>query len=134
MSDQNPFNLHTITPYLIIEKVAEQIEFLRDVFGAQSRGELNYREDGSVKHAELIIGDSVIMMGTPMDQIEVRNGCFYLYVDDCDLTYKKALKAGAHSLMEPQDFPHGDRYGGVEDFNGNYWWIVTHIGKDNQND
>ncbi len=129
MSDQNPFNLHTITPYLIIDKVAEQIEFLKSIFDAQLRGELKYREDGSVQHAEVTIGDSVIMMGTPMDEFKARKGCFYLYVDDCDQTYKKALKAGAVSLMEPQDFPHGDRYGGVEDFNGNIWWIVTHIGK-----
>ena len=125
----NPFNLHTITPYLIIDKVHEQIEFLKEIFDAQLRGELKHREDGSVQHAEVTIGDSVIMMGTPVGEFKTMNGGFYIYVDDCDQTCKNALKAGADSIMEPQDFPHGDRYGGVKDFNGNIWWIVTHLGK-----
>ncbi len=129
MSNKNPFNLHTITPYLIIDKVPEQIEFLKKVFDAELRGELKYRKDGSVQHAEVTIGDSVVMMGTPVGAFESMNGGFYLYVGDCDKTYQKALDVGAESIMEPQDFPHGDRYGGVKDFNGNIWWIVTHVGK-----
>ena len=53
----------------------------------------------------------------------------YVYVEDCDATFKTALAAGAVTVLEPDDYPHGDRYGGVKDPVGNIWWIVTHIGK-----
>ena len=127
--ERNPFGLHTITPYLVVEGVAALIEFLQQVFEAEPRGELLYRDDGSVKHAEVKIGNSVVMMGEPMDGIEPMPGMLYLYVDDCDATYRKALAAGASSVTELDDYPHGDRYGGIKDPVGNVWWIVTHIGK-----
>ncbi len=127
--DRNPFGLHTITPYLVVESVSTLIQFLQQVFDAESRGDPQYREDGSVKHAEVRIGDSVVMMGEPMDEIGPMPAMMYLYVNDCDATYEKALAAGATSVLEPDNYPHGDRYGGVKDPVGNIWWIVTHIGK-----
>lgn len=129
---QNPFELHTITPYLTIDDVPRFIQFLETVFDAEQRGKLAYRDDGTVQHAEIKIGDSVIMLGEPSDKFPYmtpsKTGS-YVYVDDCDETYKKALECGAKSLAEPANYPHGDRYGGIEDFAGNLWWIVTHIGK-----
>ncbi len=127
--NQNPFGLHTITPYLIVEDVAALIQFLQRVFDAESRGDLSYREDGSVKHAEVKIGDSVVMMGEPMDEIGPMPAMLYIYVEDCDAVYKNALAAGATQVMALENYPHGDRYGGVKDPVGNTWWIVTHIGK-----
>ncbi len=127
--DRNPFGLHTITPYLVVESVSTLIQFLQQVFDAESRGDPQYREDGSVKHAEVKIGDSVVMMGEPMDEIGPMPAMMYLYVNDCDATYEKALAAGATSVLELDNYPHGDRYGGVKDPVGNIWWIVTHIGK-----
>ena len=127
--DRNPFGLHTITPYLVVDGVSTLIQFLQQVFNAESRGEPHYREDGSIKHAEVKIGDSVVMMGEPMGQIGRMPAAMYLYVNDCDATYKEALTAGATSVLEPDTYPHGDRYGGVKDPVGNIWWIVTHIGK-----
>ena len=124
-----PFGLHTITPYLVVENVSALIQFLQQVFGAESRGDPQYREDGSVKHAEMKIGNSVVMMGEPMDDIGPMPTMLYLYVDDCDATYEKALAAGATSVLELANYPHGDRYGGVKDPVGNIWWIVTHVGK-----
>ena len=124
-----PFGLHTITPYLVVENVSALIQFLQKVFGAESRGDPRYREDGSVKHAEMKIGNSVVMMGEPMDDIGPMPTMLYLYVDDCDATYEKALAAGATSVLELANYPHGDRYGGVKDPVGNIWWIVTHVGK-----
>ena len=56
-----------------------------------------------------------------------RPGNFYVYVEDCDAAYKKALAAGGKSLSEPQDQFYGDRHGGVTDAQGNNWWIATHI-------
>lgn len=126
---QNPFGLHTVTPYLIVEDVSTLIQFVQRVFSAESRGDPRYREDGSVQHAEMKIGDSVIMMGEPMDEIGPMPATMYLYVSDCDATYKKALAAGGTVVLEPDNYPHGDRYGGVRDPVGNIWWIVTHIGK-----
>ena len=128
-SKQNPFGLHTITPYLIVDDVTTLIEFLRSVFDAESRGDPQYREDGSIKHAEVRIGDSVVMMGEPMGKTGPMPATMYLYVEDCDTTYKNALAAGATSVLEPDNYPHDDRYGGVKDPVGNIWWIVTHIGK-----
>ncbi len=124
-----PFGLHTITPYLVVESVSALIQFLQQVFDAESRGDPQYRADGSVKHAEVEIGDSVVMMGEPMDEIGPMPAMMYLYVNDCDATYEKALAAGATSVLELDNYPHGDRYGGVKDLVGNIWWIVTHIGK-----
>jgi len=126
---QNPFGLHTITPYLIVKDAEKLIKFLQDLFQAELRGEIHYREDKRIKHAELKIGDSVIMLGTTMENIGQANAGFYIYVENCDASYKKALELGAESIMEPVDFPHGDRYGGVKDFEGNTWWVVEHVGK-----
>ncbi|NND71855.1 MAG: VOC family protein [Rhodothermales bacterium] len=128
MSDSNPFGLHTVTPYLIVDGVEKLVAFTRDVFGATLRGELRYREDGSVMHTEIAIGDSVIMLGEPTDEWKAMPSTLYVYVDDCDATYRKALDFGAVSVSEPALYPHGDRYAGIQDLSGNIWWVVTHIG------
>lgn len=78
--------------------------------------------DNIVGHAAVRIGDSAAARGEwkPMP------GAIYLYVKDADATYKRALEAGATSLMEPADQFYGDRSAGVRDPVGNYWWIATH--------
>ncbi|MBT8236248.1 MAG: VOC family protein [Bacteroidia bacterium] len=130
MSDNlNPFGLHRVTPYLIVSGVSSLIPFLQNVFGAELRGEPKMRDDGSVMHAEVSIGDSVIMMGEPTEEIKAIPGSLYVYVPNCDQAYERALSEGGTSVMEPRDFPHGDRYGGMQDPSGNLWWIVTHKNK-----
>ena len=126
MADSNPFGLHTITPYLIVNHVPELIKFLTDLLGATQRGESRLRDDGSVQHTELTIGDSVVMMGEPTSEFPAAPATLYIYVNDCDATYVKALEMGAASVLEPADYPHGDRYGGIKDLAGNIWWVVTH--------
>ena len=126
---QNPFGLHTVTPYLIVYDVKKLVDFIMEVFDAKSRGDLSYRKDGSVQHAEIKIGDSVIMLGEPLEEINATRSTLYVYVKNCDETFEKALQLGGESVLQPQNFPHGDRYGGVKDFAGNIWWIVTHIGQ-----
>lgn len=123
----NPFGLNDVTPYLIIPEIEKLIPFLKEVFGARIRADIKYREDGSVMHTEITIGDSVIMMGEPMADFPAMPSTLYVYVDDCDKVFKKAVELGGTPVAEPQDFPHGDRYGGVRDNSGNIWWIVTHI-------
>ena len=122
----NPFGLHRVTPYLIVPGVVSLISFLQKVFEAEVRDKPKFREDGSVMHAAILIGDSVIMMGEPTKEISAVPGSLYVYVPDCDKAYAHALTIGGTSVMEPRDFPHGDRYGGMQDPSGNLWWIVTH--------
>jgi PhnB protein len=129
MSLQNPFDLHTITPYLIVSDVKTLIEFLSRIFPVTRRGDIHYRDDGSVRHAEVKIGDSVLMMGEPEGTIKAMRSALYVYVQNCDEAYVKALEAGANPLAPPADYPHGDRYAGIRDPWANIWWLVTHAGK-----
>ena len=115
-----------ITPYLVVEGVRGLVEFMKDVFDAEQT-HCSELPDGRVIHAEVCVGDEHVMMGEPAADWPARPGNIYIYVEDCDATYRKAIEAGAKSLMEPADQFHGDRYGGVEDPFGNCWWVVTHV-------
>lgn len=118
---------HTATPYLLVEGVAELIDFLTDAFGAEQIVRLD-RKDRSIMHVEVKIGDSIIMMGEPMNEFGPMPGSIYLSIADCDAVYKRALECGGESIMEPTDMYHaGERYGGIKDPAGNVWWIATHI-------
>jgi uncharacterized glyoxalase superfamily protein PhnB len=128
MTSKNPFGLRTVTPYLVVDGVEDLISFSQRVFGAVLRGDVRYRDDGSVQHAEISIGDSVIMMGEATDDFEPMPSTLYVYVPDCDVTFLTAIENGASSVLPVQNYPHGDRYGGVQDQSGNLWWIVTHLG------
>ncbi len=122
-----PDGYHTITPYLMVENVDRLLKFLKNAFAAEELLRLK-RPDGSVMHAEAQIGDSRIMMGEPMEDFGPMPASIYLYVENCDAIYEKALKAGGKSIMPPMDMAHaGERYGGVRDGSGNIWWIATHI-------
>jgi uncharacterized glyoxalase superfamily protein PhnB len=117
--------MHTATPYLVVPGVAKLIDFLKQAFGAEER-ERMAKPDGTIMHAEVKIGDSVIMMGEACDEFGPMPAMIYLYVRDVDATYRKALQAGAKSVQEPADQFYGDRSGGVQDASGNKWWIATH--------
>src|SRR4051812_2912820 len=120
---------HTITPYLIVPDVLRLLRFLVEAFGATERVRVP-RADGSVMHAEVAIGDSIVMMGEPTDKISQMPASIFLRVDDADATYRKALQAGGVSVSEPTAQPHaGERYGGVKDPCGNLWWPAMPIPK-----
>lgn len=121
-----PQGYHHVTPYLVVPGVARLIDFLKQAFGAQEK-ERHARPDGTIMHAEVKIGDSVVMMGEPMGEFRAMASMLYLYVDDVDAVYKRALLAGATSVREPTDQFYGDRNGGVKDAAGNLWWIATHV-------
>ena len=115
----------TVTPYLLVNNVSRLIEFLNAAFGAHERVRLP-RPDGSVMHAEVRLGNSIIMMGEPVKGMDAMPGAIFLRVDDSDAAYQRALRAGATSMSEPADYPHaGERYGGVKDPCGNIWWPAT---------
>ena len=121
-----PDGFHTVTPYLVVHGVDTLLDFLQRAFNAQQLHSPMMRPDGSIGHAEVKIGDSVIMMGEPMGDMQPMPGSIYLYVNDADAVYQRALQAGATSLMEPADQFYGDRSAGVKDAVGNQWWIATH--------
>jgi uncharacterized glyoxalase superfamily protein PhnB len=121
-----PEGLHTVTPYLVVSGVARLIDFLKQAFDATEMHR-STRPDGTVMHAQVKIGDSPIMMGEVWGEFPAKTASLYLYVPDTDALYKRALAAGAVSIMEPMDMFYGDRNGGVRDFAGNEWWIATHI-------
>jgi len=121
-----PEGYHTVTPYLSVPGVTKLIDFLNQAFGAQETERIP-RPDGGIAHAEVRIGDSMVMMGEPMGEFRPMPATIYLYVPDVDATYQRALEAGAAAVMEPADQFYGDRSGGVKDPTGNIWWIATHI-------
>jgi PhnB protein len=119
-----PDGYHTVTPYLVVADVPAVIAFVERAFGGEVRYKMT-RPDGSVGHAEVTIGDSVVMMGQDPDH--PRTGMLHLYVADVDAAYRKALAAGATSVREPTTQFYGDRSGGVDDGHGTQWWIATHV-------
>ncbi len=121
-----PDGYTTVTPYLTIENPEAVMDFLEKTFDAKETYAM--RDDkGQVQHAEMKVGTSMIMLGRARGEHHARPGNYYVYVEDCDALYKKALAAGARSLSEPADQFYGDRHGGVTDSEGNNWWIGTHI-------
>ena len=84
-------------------------------------------EHGKVRHAEVKVGSSMVMLGSSHDQWKARPANFYVYVEDVDAIYKKAVAAGGKSVAEPTTQFYGDRHGAVMDSQGNTWWIATHV-------
>ncbi len=120
-----PEGYHTVTPYLVVPGVAKVIDFVKRAFEATEIGRFEH-PNGGVMHAEVKIGDSIVMMGEPHGDIEARPAVLHLYVEDVDTSYRRALEAGARSLREPADQFYGDRSAGVQDPAGNQWWLATH--------
>lgn len=132
--DPIPEGFHTVTPYLTVRDAASAIEFYTEAFGAKE----TFRwadPDGRIRHAEIVIGDSPIMLteespehgmggpqslgGTPVN--------IFLYVEDVDALFDRAIAAGATEIRPVEDKPEGDRRGGLTDPFGHVWWIATHI-------
>lgn len=120
-----PQGYHSITPILIVEGAPRLIDFLKQAFQAEER-ERFIGPDGRVSHAEVRIGDSVVMMSDANDEWKQMPARIQLYTEDTDAAYRWALEAGATSLREPGDQFYGDRTAGVKDPVGNQWWISTH--------
>jgi PhnB protein len=129
-----PEGYNTVTPYLAVEDAAAAIDFYTRALGAKERVRMAGPGD-SVMHAELEIGDSLIMLSDPFPQASTKppkelggtSVSIFVYVDDIDALYKQAIDAGATSLMEPDDMFWGDRFGSVQDPFGHSWTIATHV-------
>ena len=121
-----PDGYHTVTPYLLVQGADKLIDFVKKAFDAKETDRYSM-PDGTVGHAEIRLGDSVIMLSEAMDgEYKPTTAGMHLYVENCDATYQRALKAGATSTMQPADQFYGDRSAGVKDQCGNQWWISTH--------
>lgn len=121
-----PEGYHNVTPYLVVQAVPRLIEFTTRAF--EGKEVLRMTEPGGgVRHAEVKIGDSIVMMGEASAQHPAMPTSLYLYVTDTDTAYKRALQAGATSLEEPATQFYRDRRAGVKDPVGNHWWIATHV-------
>jgi PhnB protein len=120
-----PEQYNQLMPYLILKGTDGFKKFMEKVFEAKEQL-IVPGKDGTVMHGELRIGEAVIMFGEASEQFNVMNAGMYLHVDDADITYKKALAAGAHVIagQEPSDKEYG-RTCGVNDPFGNTWWITS---------
>jgi PhnB protein len=123
-----------VTPYLIVEGASAAIDFYTSVLGATERMRMEAPE-GKIGHAELDLGDSVIMLADESPEMDARGPrtvggspvSLHVYVEDADATFERALEAGAKTLQPVQDKFYGDRSGTFEDPFGHRWHVATHV-------
>lgn len=120
-----PAEYGSLTPYLVIPKCAEAIEFYKNVFDATETVRMPM-PDGSIGHAELKIGDSILMLASGGAEWPATSSLTCLYVEDCDALFTRAVAAGARVLEPVTDKFYGDRAGSVQDPYGQRWSIMTH--------
>src|ERR1700736_4759318 len=113
-----PDGYHTRTPHLIVEGAQKLVDFLKQGFGAKETFSMP-GPDGKIGHAEVQIGSSMVMLADANPRWKAGKAMLYLYVEDVDSVYKKAVAAGGKSVMEPANQFYGDRSAGVEDAFGN---------------
>lgn len=119
-----PEGHHQVIPYLILRNAEKFFDFTKQVFGATERHRSYHDDKKSLRHGEIGIGDSVIMFGQTSDNWGTENAGLFVYVEDADATFKKALANGATEVMPVTDQSYG-RSGGVKDPFGNTWWITA---------
>jgi len=120
-----PPGFHSITPYLIVEGASRLLDFCHQAFGAEVKVRVPL-PDGTLQHAEIQIGDSMLEMGDAGGKWAPMPAALHFYVQNADAVYERAIAAGATSLYAPMDQPYGDREGGITDPCGNSWYIATH--------
>jgi PhnB protein len=129
-----PEGYNTLTPYLAVDDAAQAMEYYKKAFGAKERMRMA-GPDGKIAHAELEIGDSLVMLSDPFPQATTKppkelggtSGSVFMYVEDVDATVKQAVDEGATITMEVSDQFWGDRFGSITDPFGHSWSIATHV-------
>lgn len=129
-----PAGYHAVTPALVVRGASRALDWYKKVFGAEEL----YRMEGpggTILHAELKIGDSIVMLGDELPEMNNRSPktlggagvSLMLYTKDCDAVFHRALQNGAESIMQLQNMFWGDRYGKLVDPFGHSWGVATHI-------
>jgi PhnB protein len=118
-----PSNYQTVMPYLITKGAEQFIDFLKNVFDATETYRV-MKDEHTVMHAEVMIGECTLMLADSTDRYGSRTAGMFVYVDDADLRFKKAIDAGASIINPVSDQPYG-RSGRVTDPFGNSWWITS---------
>jgi PhnB protein len=121
-----PEGYQTVTPYIVVDNAQKFIEFTKQAFNA-TQTFIAKQDDGRIMHATVKIGDSTIMISDTMEGMQPQVCMLYLYLENVDEVYKKALNAKGTSVHEPTDEFYGDRAAAVKDQWGNVWWIATHV-------
>ncbi len=129
-----PAGYHSLTPYLTCRGAGKAVEWYEKAFGAKRRGVMT-APDGSVMHAEIVIGNSIVMLGDESPSMGAKSpealggsaSGLHIYVADTDKAFARAVAAGARAEMPPMDMFWGDRYGKLVDPFGHKWSIATHI-------
>jgi PhnB protein len=121
-----PDGYHSVTPWMISRDAAGLIDFLREAFDAVELARLQ-GEDGSIEHAEVRIGDSVVMMFDAKPDWPDTPAFLRLYVPDCDAVFRQAVAAGATPVTEVTELFFGDRVGRLRDRFGNLYWLQTRV-------
>ncbi|HUI73709.1 MAG TPA: VOC family protein [Candidatus Acidoferrum sp.] len=118
-----PEGFQTVTPYLVVPGVAKLIDFLHAVFGAEEKFR-SPRPDGSIQHAEVRIGDSIVEMGEPLkEKWDQMPAALHCYLPNVDAIYERAVKAGANILTKPTQMDYGDYETDFEDPSGTQWYV-----------
>jgi len=134
MTQRIPEGYPRVTPYLIVDGASAAIDFYTSVLGATERMRMSAPDD-RVGHAELEIGDSVIMLADESPEMDARSPravggtpvSLHVYVEDADSTFERAIGAGATALQQVEDKFYGDRSGSFEDPFGHRWHVATHV-------
>ena len=121
-----PEGYTTVTPWLISRDTAQLIDYVKEAFDAEEIARLT-GSDGRIEHAEVRIGDSVVMMFDTKPDWPPTPGFLRLYAADADAVHRQAVAAGGTSVTEVTHLFFGDRVGRIRDPLGNLWWIQTHI-------
>lgn len=120
-----PNAYNSVSPYLIVDNAAEMIDFLKAVFGAEEVQRMTAPDTGRIRHAEVRIDDTIVMMGDSIEGWPAVATHVHVYVPDVDATYQRAIGNGAESVQEPLKGEDADKRGGIRDASGTTWWIAT---------
>jgi PhnB protein len=129
MPAHQPAGYPTVSVYMMADGAEHVIDFVTDVLGGEIIMRID-RDDGSLMHGSLRLGDSVIMLADATEDAPAFPVWLHVYVPDVDATYQRALEKGAKPVQEPSEQGDGDRRGGVKDPVGNTWWIATPLTAD----
>ena len=134
MAKPIPEGFRTVTPMFMFKDCRKAIDFYKNAFGAEERHAMPWPDGKGVMHAEVLVGDSIIMMGDENPQQNCKSAesmggspiSFYLYVENVDSAFRRAVEAGAKVQMEVQEMFWGDRAGSLQDPFGYNWMLATH--------